>query len=181
MKRRVVITHLQMRSPDELRSAKAADVVITQAELPAPEFARFLYTAVGGDWFWTERLTWSYNDWLTYLSRPGFELWVAYVRGTPAGYFELERGNDGDVEIKYFGLLPAFIGQGYGGHLLSECVRRAWALGGQRVLVHTNTLDGPNALPNYLARGFRIAKETVSMVDLPDAPPGPWPASGKKV
>ena len=61
-----------------------------------------------------------------------------------------------EVELAYFGLLPSFIGRGVGGALLTEAIRRAWALGPQRVWLHTCTLDHPAALPNYQKRGFRI-------------------------
>ena len=76
------------------------------------------------------------------------------VAGAPAGYFELRRDRDGGVEIAYFGLLPEFTGRGLGGHLLTAAVERAWAPGPERVWLHTNTLDHPAALPNYLKRGF---------------------------
>ena len=44
------------------------------------------------------------------------------VAGTPAGYFELEAQERGNVEIAYFGLLPRFIGRGLGGALLTATV-----------------------------------------------------------
>ena len=92
-------------------------------------------------------------------SGPELQTWIGYVRETPAGYFELdeqrENGNK-QVELAYFGLLPSFVGRGVGGALLTEAIRRAWALGPQRVWVHTCTLDHPAALPNYQKRGFRI-------------------------
>ena len=50
-----------------------------------------------------------------------------------------------DVEIAYFGLLPAFHGRGWGGALLEHALRRGFELG-SRVWVHTCTLDGPHAL-----------------------------------
>jgi hypothetical protein len=34
--------------------------------------------------------------------------------------------------------------------------RRAWEAGARRVWLHTASLDHPNALANYLARGFRV-------------------------
>jgi GNAT superfamily N-acetyltransferase len=83
---------------------------------------------------------------------------VAYFSGTPAGYFELEK-DKGNVEIAYFGLLPQFIGQGIGGYLLTRAVEQAWQMSAERVWVHTYTLDHPNALSNYQARGFRIFKQ----------------------
>jgi len=71
-----------------------------------------------------------------------------------AGYFELAKHDDGNVEIAYFGLIPAFIGRGIGGAMLTRAVSEAWALGTQRVWLHTCTLDSAHALPNYKARGF---------------------------
>ena len=174
------ITHLEMRSPDALRPSSRVprDVLLLRAGIPSPELGRFLYTAVGGDWYWRERLTWSYDHWRQWLSRPEVETWVAYQSGTPAGYFELLAG-EADVQITYFGLLPGFIGQGIGGYLLTQAVERAWRVRPEvrRVWVHTCTLDHPGALPNYLARGFEVFREEEHTVDLPETPSGPWPGA----
>jgi GNAT superfamily N-acetyltransferase len=178
----VVTTHLEMTDPGELRPARepALPLRVERAAIPCPELNRFLYTAVGGDWYWIDRLVWSYEKWLRYLDRPELETWVATVAGTPTGYFELERQAEGSVEIAYFGLLPRFIGRGLGGALLTRAARRAWEMGARRVWVHTCTLDGPAALANYRARGFRIFKEEVAEVDLPDVSPGPWPGARRE-
>src|SRR5438067_9042349 len=140
---------LQLLDRAELQPAPEprAELELRQARLPSAEFGRFLYTAVGGDWFWTDRLPWSYRQWEERLAAPGVETWVAYECGTPAGYFELElQPSDASVEIAYFGLLGSSIGKGIGGWLLTRAVERAWEMGGTRVWVHTCTLDGPNAL-----------------------------------
>ena len=76
-----------------------------------------------------------------------------------AGYFELRRDDDDSIEIAYIGLLPAFVGRGLGRCLLSAAVERAWACGARRVWLHTCSFDHPAALPNYLARGFRVYKK----------------------
>ena len=78
---------------------------------------------------------------------------------TPLGYYELAREPDGAVEIVYFGLVAEAQGRGLGRGLLTHAVRTAWASGATRVWLHTCTLDGPAALPNYLARGFRPVRE----------------------
>ncbi|PMB50103.1 hypothetical protein CEN39_19475 [Fischerella thermalis CCMEE 5201] len=111
------------------------------------------------------------------MSRPELETWVAYVSGTPAGYIELEVQADNNVEIAYFGILRQFIGQRLGGHLLSFGVERAWAIGAKRVWVHTCSLDGPHALANYQARGFKIYKQAEQIVEIPDKPMGAWPGA----
>jgi GNAT superfamily N-acetyltransferase len=176
MRRSVTIRYLEMLSPQELRPARppSTPVELRRAEIPCPPLNRFLYTAVGGDWYWVDRLPWSYAQWQAYLERPELETWVAFVAGTPAGYFELERQPEEQVEIAYFGLLLQFIGRGLGGWLLTAAVQRAWEMDARRVWVHTCTLDGPTALQNYLSRGFRLYREETTEVELPDQPPGPW-------
>jgi GNAT superfamily N-acetyltransferase len=177
----VRITHLEMRSPSELRPALRvpADLILLRASIPSPELGRFLYTAVGGDWYWRERLSWTYNQWLAWLGRADVETWVALASGTPAGYFELHAKPDESVELTYFGLLPGFAGRGLGGYLLTQAVERSWRVqpGTQRVTVHTCTLDHAAALPNYLARGFKVFQEEEQLVELPEQPPGPWPGA----
>jgi len=105
------------------------------------------------------------------------ETWVGYASGTPAGYFELESQTGGDVEIAHFGLLPSFVGRGFGPELLSAAIDRAWQLGPQRVWVHTCSLDHPRALETYRSRGFEIYKSEEGVEDLPDDPLELWPSS----
>ena len=169
-----------MTTPSELRPSlePAPPVEIRRATVVSPELGRFLYTAAGGNWYWIDRLSWSYEQWLERLSHPRVETWVMYEGGAPAAYFELDGIADGDVEIAYLGVLPAFMGRGLGGWLLTEAIRRAWAMGTRRVWVHTCTLDAPHALANYRARGMRVSKEHVEAIELPDVPPGPWPGAG---
>jgi GNAT superfamily N-acetyltransferase len=172
--------YLDMTDPSQRRSSTKteAELIVQQSKLACPELNRFLYTAVGGYWYWTDRLEWTYQQWLDYLNRREVQTWIGYVQGTPAGYFELEKQRGDDVEIAYFGLLAQFIGKGLGGRLLTSAVEQAWAMGARRVWVHTCTLDGPTALSNYLARGFRLYKEVVNEANLADQTPGPWPGAG---
>ncbi len=182
----VTVWSLGQTSPADLTPAAApADgVTVTRARTPLPEFSRFLYTAVGGDVRWTDRLGLTYTQWQEILERPGAETWVAYENGTPAGFIELDAQEDGAVEIAYFGLIPAFRGRRIGGHLLSYGTARAWDLAErhpgrkptERVWVHTCSNDGPHAMDNYLRRGFRLFDTKVEQE--PDvANPGPWPGA----
>ena len=172
----VTTWYFEMLDPGALRPKwlDTPDLVIQQAVIPCPELSRFLYTSVGGHWYWCDRLTWSYNDWLSYFKDYTVETWIAYLSGTPAGYIELVAHSDHSVEIEYFGLLPQFIGQGIGGHLLTVGIEKAWAMGARRVWVHTCNLDGPYAYKNYEARGFTLYNTQVSLETLPQSPPGPW-------
>ncbi|MFE4963352.1 GNAT family N-acetyltransferase [Streptomyces sp. NPDC056660] len=185
----IVVTtwYLEQTSPADLLPAAAPDgdaVRIVRAEVPSPEFSRFLYASVGGDITWTDRLSWSHARWQEHLERPGTETWVAYDRGTPAGYIELAPEDDGGVEIAYFGLVPAFRGRRIGGHLLSYGAARAWDLAERwdgrpptkRVWVHTCSLDGEHAMANYQRRGFQLFDTKTE--EEPAVPaPGPWPGA----
>lgn len=170
----VTTTYLEMHGAEQIIPAAATELTVIEAVQPCPEFQRFLYTAVGGDWYWLDRLRWTYQQWSDYLNQAGVRIWVGYVQGIPAGYFELSQQPDGSAKIEYFGLLPQFIGQGHGGYLLTRTLQTAWTLTSQRVWVHTNSIDGPYALKNYQARGLVIYNRQHHIFDLPQRSPGPW-------
>ena len=182
MRTAVTTYYLEMTSPGELRgdNKKTADLEVRQAKVPCPELNRFFYSAIGGDWYWIDKLPWTYEQWRVYVSRPELQTWIGYHQGTPAGYFELESLPETGVEIAYFGLLPQFVGRGLGGALLTATIERAWQLKPRRVWVHTCTLDHPSALANYQARGFRLYKQETEEKELPEKTPGPWPGADKK-
>ncbi len=178
--RELVTTHsLELTAREQLQAARPSRQAyeLRRVELPCPELNRFLYASVGAAWTWYQRLTWTYAQWMAFLDRDEVGTWIAYVQGTPAGYFELERQQGGSVEICYFGLMPQFIGQGLGGALLTDAVETAWSLGASRVWLHTCSLDHPSALGNYQARGFKIFDTVEEFEELPDEPLQPWPGA----
>lgn len=158
----VTTWHLEMRSPAELRPKRLdrADVALVAVPFAWPELNRWLYATVGADWAWTDRLSWNRARWLAYLDRPELRTWLLTVAGVPAGYCEMELQGS-DVELVYFGLLPPYVGQGLGGHLLTLATEHAWAWGASRVWLHTCSLDHPAALAHYQARGYRVFREVV--------------------
>jgi hypothetical protein len=62
------------------------------------------------------------------------------------------------MEIPYFGIFKEFYGKGIGGYLLTDAILTSFNQKIYKVWVHTCTLDHPNALKNYLARGMKIFK-----------------------
>jgi GNAT superfamily N-acetyltransferase len=158
----VITYYLEMKSPLSLKEKiDSKGLHVHECEIKQYEFNRFLYQLVGKAWKWKDKLPWTEEHWKTVTEDENFRTWVAWHKGSPAGYYELQRQNDGDVRIVSFGLAPKFIGKGFGGYLLSHAIKSAWAWqGARRVWVHTCTLDHPGALRNYIARGMVVYRES---------------------
>lgn len=171
----VVRTYVEMRSADALRPvpSPSAQARVERVDRCSAADYRALYAGVGGPHHWHDRDAWSDETLERYLADDDVTLLVLRLGGAAAGYAELRRHDDDSVEIAYFGLMPAFVGRGLGGFLLSEAARSAWhtrlASGGEprRVWLHTCTLDSPAALPNYRARGFTPYAEEKYTATLP--------------
>ncbi|HEY7621546.1 MAG TPA: GNAT family N-acetyltransferase [Solirubrobacteraceae bacterium] len=156
----IVITYLELDDPGALRPAgppRIADLEVARVEPPEGAVNRWFYAEVGRHHNWTDHVGRSAAAWRAWAE--GVETWVATAAGERAGYYELRVDGEG-VELAYFGVLPAFQGQGLGGFLLTHALRRGLELA-PRVWVHTNTQDGAAALPNYRARGMRPFRTVV--------------------
>lgn len=129
----VAVTEWTMEMADaaDLRPAPppGGEMAFTRARVPSADVSRALYAAVGAPVCWTDRFPWTHADWRAWVERPELSTWIAMAEGTVAGFFEIEAQAAGDTEIHLVGLTPAFVGRGYGGHLVEQCVRRAWQRG----------------------------------------------------
>ncbi len=179
----ITVTYLELTSREQLRPVAFddRDLLLLEAHEPTVEFYRYLYDAVGREFTWTDRLQWSDERLAAHLARPEVTLVVLYLRGVPAGYFELDQVADepGETgtELAYFGIFPAYHGRGLGKYLLAQAVTRAFDDGATRVWLHTCSLDGPHAIPNYQARGF-VAYKTEEQQQLVFDTAGLSPTAG---
>jgi GNAT superfamily N-acetyltransferase len=154
----VTRTYLQLSAPSDLSRdgvSSPGAVEVTQRIPVAPALFRELYEQVGGAYRWRDRDVWTDDEIVERFAGDRVSLWELTLGGARAGFYELERHDDGSVEIVLFGLLPPFAGRGLGRWLLVDAVDRAWSLEASRVWLHTCTLDSAAALPNYLSRGFK--------------------------
>lgn len=154
----VTRTYLELSAPDALvrgDTVPAAGVEVARIQPVMPALFRELYSRVGAAYRWRDRDAWTDQEIARRFSGDAVSLWHLTVGGERAGFYELERHEDGSIEIVLFGLVPGFSGRGLGRWMLVDAVDRAWGMGATRVWLHTCTLDSPAALPNYLARGFR--------------------------
>ncbi len=134
-----------------------------------PDFQlnKFFYKQVGKKHRWIDRLSWTDEKWINFISNKNLETYVISESEDLIGFFELLYNPDlKETEISYFGLLEEYIGKGIGGYALSEAIKKAFEKNIKRVWLHTCTLDHPNALKNYIARGMKVfRKENINILD----------------
>ncbi len=166
----VTITYLEMEHPAMLHAKRVSrpGVTLERMDPPSAQVASHFYCDIGNEYFWMDRAEWTDAQWSDALARPGTELWVLTVDGDDAGFFLLATPSPRTREIEYLGLFSWFAGQGLGAHLLTCAAERAWESGADRVIVTTCTLDHPQALANYLARGFEVVRTRTEWRELPE-------------
>jgi GNAT superfamily N-acetyltransferase len=154
------ITFLQMFAPPVRSVPPPRDgLTVIHARRPTIAYYRFLYEAVGKDWQWMSRTKLTDEQLASIVHDPRDEVHVLHVDGVPAGFVELDRRAEGEIEIAQFGLVREFIGQGLGRYFIQWTIDRAWSYGPRRLWLHTCTQDHPVALSNYQKAGFAIYKE----------------------
>jgi GNAT superfamily N-acetyltransferase len=154
-------TYLEMLAPPATVLPQPTGTRIQRLHAPSVEAYRLLYNRVGQAFEWTDRNFMPDDDLHRIICDEAVEIDVLYFGDEPAGYVELDRRIEGQIELAYFGLFPEFIGQGLGKYFLSWALARAWSFQPRRVWVHTCDLDHEAALPNYLHAGFTVYNETV--------------------
>ncbi len=160
MSKDITIYYLEITSRTQLRPSRTSDpkFKISECIVKQPQLNRFLYSLIGKDWNWLDKAADPDEKWLAYVSDPNLRTFLAYYEDSIAGYYELQKQSDSNVQICYLGLAHGFIGKGLGGALLTHAISSAFDWGASRVWVHTCTLDHKNALENYLARGMTLYK-----------------------
>jgi len=164
------VTYLDMKAPPPGPLAPPPPppgAHVVHRPRPSPESYLELYDAVGAAYTWTARKLMPRAELAALLSHPAVEVHVLEAGGETAGYAELDARVPGEVELAYFGLLPAFHGRGLGRYLLTWAIRHAWReLKPRRLWVHTCDLDAPAALKLYLSTGFNKYLEQEEEVEL---------------
>ena len=156
----ITTTYLEMFTPPERQvPPPVPDVEVRHIVEPSVEFYRAVYDAVGSPWNWTSRKRLPDAALAEILGDERVEIHELLVDGVQAGFAELDGRVPGEIELKQFGLVPAFIGQGLGRYFLSCVIDLAFSHEPRRFWLHTCTDDHPGALPNYLKAGFRVYKE----------------------
>ena len=167
-----VITYLEMleRPAGKRVPAPLEKLALMRAEGCTVSFYRYMYDTVGRPWLWFERRLVDDAALAALIAKPATEIFVLYVHGVPAGFFELDTAAARETKLCYFGLTPDFIGRRLGPYLLQAAIDQAWSRPLDRFWLHTSTFDHPKALATYQRAGFVVcARRRVSFDDPRDS------------
>ena len=160
MKINVERSFLEINSLKDLNSSKnpGSNFKIIQVDPPDFQLNKFFYKQIGKNHHWKDRLIWSDNKWISYVSNPTVSTFILKENENLVGFFELiYHKKKFEIEIAYLGLLNEYLNRKLGGYLLSEAIKISFSYKNvSRVWVHTCSLDHKNALKNYLSRGMKV-------------------------
>ena len=123
---------------------------------------KFFYKNIGKKHKWVDRLIWTEQQWIKYVSNKNVKTFVLKRKKDLVGFFELIFHQEKkEVEIAYFGILEEYRNKKLGSFLLSEAIKKSFQDNIKRVWLHTCSLDHKHALSNYLSRGMKIFKSEI--------------------
>jgi hypothetical protein len=104
---KTTVTFLEMKAEPRLHYPPPVNMklMLMRAEQPSAGFYRYLYDAVGRDFLWVDRKKLRDKKLLAAIHAEGVDIWVLYVAGVPAGYFEIAAREGSTVELQYLGLI----------------------------------------------------------------------------
>ena len=164
MTKEVKRNYLEINSINDLKEGSLPSDNFSVDLLDPTDFQvnKFFYKNIGKNHRWVDRLIWSEEEWIKYISSKKVKTYVLKKKNDLVGFFELIfHYENNEVEIAYFGILEEYQNKKLGSFLLSEAIKKSFIKNINRVWLHTCSLDHKNALSNYISRGMKIFKTEV--------------------
>ena len=156
--------YLEINSLQDLKECNNSSVDLSLNLLDPINFQlnKFFYKNVGKKHRWVDRLTWSEDQWINYVSNEKVKTYVLKKKKDLVGFFELIFHKENkEIELAYFGILEEYQNKKLGSYLLSEAIKKSFEHNIDRLWLHTCSLDHKNALNNYRDRGMKIFKSEI--------------------
>ena len=156
--------YLEIHSLNELKECTnlSEDYSISLINPTDFQLNKFFYKNIGKKHKWVDRLIWTEQQWIKYVSNKNVKTFVLKRKKDLVGFFELIFHQEKkEVEIAYFGILEEYRNKKLGSFLLSEAIKKSFQDNIKRVWLHTCSLDHKHALSNYLSRGMKIFKSEI--------------------
>ena len=157
-------SYLEINSLTDLQESEqpSEDYIVDLIEPTDFQLNKFFYKNIGKKHKWVDRLIWTEDQWIKYVSNKNVKTFVLKNKKDLVGFFELIiHSEKKEVEIAYFGILEEYQNKKLGSFLLSDAIKKSFQQNVERVWLHTCSLDHKNALNNYLARGMKIFKSEI--------------------
>ena len=157
-------SYLEINSLKDLQESEqpSEDYTVDLIEPTDFQLNKFFYKNIGKKHKWIDRLIWTEEQWIKYVSNKNVKTFVLKNKKDLVGFFELIiHSEKKEVEIAYFGILEEYQNKKLGSFLLSDAIKKSFQQNVERVWLHTCSLDHKNALNNYLARGMKIFKSEI--------------------
>ena len=151
--------YLEIKSINDLNEVQipSNNYSLNLIELKDFQLNKFFYKEIGKKCYWVDRLAWTDQNWIEYVSNKNLITYILKDNDNLVGYCEIILNKEKqESEIAYFGILEEYFGKKLGGFFLSEIIKKSFLLNAKRVWVHTCSLDHKNALNNYLSRGMKV-------------------------
>ncbi len=127
--------------------------------IPPDEYRKYYY-GVGEKYFWLDRMVMPDEELFDKINAANVDIFIFKVHNETAGYIEFVK-EEKYIEILYFGLMPEFIGKGFGNYFLQWVIAKAWSYDPEWIQLNTCTLDHPNALAAYKKAGFKEVRKEI--------------------
>ena len=157
-------SYLEINSLKDLQESEtpSEDYIVYLIEPTDFQLNKFFYKNIGKKHKWVDRLIWTEEQWIKYVSNKNVKTFVLKNKKDLVGFFELIiHSEKKEVEIAYFGILEEYQNKKLGSFLLANAIKKSFQENVDRVWLHTCSLDHKNALYNYLARGMKIFKSEI--------------------
>ncbi len=156
--------YLEINSLNDLKEVSRPSNEYSLNEINPINFQlnKFFYKNIGKNHKWIDRLSWSEEKWINYVSNENVKTYTFKFKNNLVGFFELIfHPKEKETEIAYFGILEEYQNKKLGSYLLSEAIKKSFHNKVERVWLHTCSLDHKNALNNYISRGMKIYKTEI--------------------
>ena len=157
-------SYLEINSLTDLQESEqpTEDYIVDLIEPTDFQLNKFFYKNIGKKHKWVDRLIWTEDQWIKYVSNKNVKTFVLKSKKDLVGFFELIiHYEKKEVEIAYFGILEEYQNKKLGSYLLSDAIKKSFQENVDRVWLHTCSLDHKHALNNYLSRGMKIFKSEI--------------------
>ncbi|GLQ77686.1 N-acetyltransferase [Mesorhizobium huakuii] len=146
------VTWMEARAP---RPDLAKPLAMTRISEPDTAAYRAIFLEIGAPWLWDRAAEMSDAEISAHFADPRQHLYYGHDEsGGHVGMVEFRMDDNNEIEITYFGLLPALTGRGLGKRLMAGALDQAWRLDPGRIWLHTSSIDHHGVIGFYQACGF---------------------------